>query len=45
MTWMPVSGAVLARLELGADEGVGGAQFRGDQLGARVAEQVGGVGG
>ena len=37
--------AVLARLELGAGEGVGGAQFRGDQLGARVAEQVGGVGG
>jgi hypothetical protein len=37
--------AVLARLELGADEGVGGAQDRGDQLGAPVAEQVGGVGG
>jgi hypothetical protein len=31
-----------ARLELGADEGVGGAQGWGDQLGARVAEQVGG---
>ena len=37
--------AVLAWPELGADEGVGGAQCRGDQLGARVAEQVRGVGG
>ena len=37
--------AVRARLELGADEGVGGAQGWGDQRGARVAEQVGGVGG
>ena len=36
--------AVRARLELGADEGVGGAQDRGDQAGARVAEQAGGVG-
>jgi len=36
--------AVLARLELGADQGVGGAQGRGDQLGARVAEQLGGIG-
>jgi len=37
--------AVRARLELGADEGVGGAQGWGDQRGARVAEQLGGVGG
>jgi hypothetical protein len=36
--------AVPARLELGSDEGVGGGQCRGDQLGARVAEQVSGVG-
>jgi hypothetical protein len=37
--------AVLAWLVLGADEAVGGAQGWGDQLGARVAEQVGRVGG
>jgi hypothetical protein len=37
--------AVRAGLELGANEGIGGAQRRRDQLGARIAEQVPGVGG
>jgi len=37
--------AVLTWLELRADEGVRGAQCWGDQLGVRVAEQVGGVDG